>query len=133
MGIAPKQDDVTATHIFYRGLADKRDIPRPHPRKHARAVHAQGNVATVRQRLRDACRVVGPTFAANTVRYLPLVSPVLHQYLRAESAPILLGVAYFEQHHSRRGVGNDTITASFYQRGVSCWNGQWNASPGLPK
>jgi hypothetical protein len=67
--LAPEQDDVAAADVFNAGLANQRDVLRPHPRKHACALHAQSNAATTLEGFRNAHGVAGAAFAADARCY----------------------------------------------------------------
>jgi hypothetical protein len=76
--VASEQDHVSATHVFDRDLPNQGDTTRPHPRKHARPVHAHRNIPAFPQRSGNARRVVCPAFTAVPVQLLPLVLPIFH-------------------------------------------------------
>jgi hypothetical protein len=96
--VASEQDDVPATHVFDRSLPNQGDAARPHPRKHARAMNAHGNVAALRQRFRNARRVISPAFTAEPVRLLPLILPILHPFLKTKTLKAVLPVASARLH-----------------------------------
>ncbi len=68
---AAEQSDVSETNSGTIAAANHRHIAGPHPRKHAGAVHAQGNAPVLCQSLGDVARIFFAPFAADPPNTLP--------------------------------------------------------------
>jgi hypothetical protein len=84
MAVAAKKDDVSAPHVFHRGLPNQCDILRPDPWKHTGALNAERDAAAMLQGVRDSRGVARAAFAAYPLRLFAPIGSRLHPFLKSK-------------------------------------------------
>jgi hypothetical protein len=73
---------------LHGGLPNQRDILRPHPREHARALNAERDPAATPQGVYDSRGVARAAFTAYSLGLFAPVVNHLHPFLKSERLPL---------------------------------------------